>query len=150
MPELKVSKIQEGTVIDHIPSGKGLDILSLLGLNGDSQRTVSLLMNVDSSKMGQKDIVKVEGKKLEEREVKSVAVLAPGATVNIIEGYEVLEKKRLGLPDKIEGVLSCPNPQCVTNTDEPLEASFNVREKDPVLLQCEYCERKFGSSDINI
>lgn len=150
MPELKVSKISQGTVIDHIPSGKGLDILSLLGLNGDSDKTVSLLMNVQSSKMEKKDIVKVEGKEMEKAEIKSVAVLAPEATVNIIEDYEVLEKKRLELPDRIQGALDCPNPQCVTNTDEPLGASFVVREKEPVTLQCKYCERKFTSSDLDI
>ncbi|MFP4117203.1 MAG: aspartate carbamoyltransferase regulatory subunit [Candidatus Aenigmatarchaeota archaeon] len=150
MPDLKVSKISDGTVIDHIPAGRGLDILSLLGLNGDSEKTVSLLMNVKSSKMKRKDIVKVEGRKLKEREVKSVAILAPEATVNIIEDYEVLEKDRLDLPQNIQGFLSCPNPQCVTNTDEPLKAAFKVREREPVLLQCEYCERKFTSFELDI
>jgi len=150
MPELKVSKISNGTVVDHIPGGKGLDILRLLGLNAVSEKTVSLVMNVTSSKMVKKDIVKIEGRRLEDKEVKSVSVIAPEATVNIIEDYEVTEKQRLDLPERIDGVLECPNPHCVTNTDEPLQASFVIDERNPVVLRCEYCERKFTSSDLDV
>ncbi len=150
MPDLKVSKIPNGSVIDHIPVGRGLKILNLLRMNGDFDKTASLLMNVESSKMDKKDILKVEDRELEEGEVKSVSVLAPGATLNIIDDYKVVEKKRLDLPEKIESVLECPNPHCVTNTDEPLNASFEVTERKPVALQCKYCERKFTSSDLDI
>ncbi len=150
MSDLKVSKISNGTVIDHISPGKGLVVMSLLGLDGSSKRTTSLLMNVESSKMERKDILKVEDRKLKEEEVMSVSVLAPEATVNIIDNQSVVEKKLVELPEKIEGVLECPNPHCVTNTDEPLDVSFEIIDKKPVMLKCGYCERKFTTQELDI
>jgi aspartate carbamoyltransferase regulatory subunit len=59
--EMKVSKIRDGTVIDHVPAGRALDVLRLLNLTGKEGFIISLVMNVPSKKFGKKDIVKVEG-----------------------------------------------------------------------------------------
>ncbi len=150
MPDLKVSKISNGTVIDHIPPGRGLDVIKILRMERGFDNTLSLLMNVESSRLEKKDIVKAEDKELTKEEVDSVSVIAPSATINIIEDYGVVEKKRLRLPDKVEGVVDCPNPHCVTNTGEPVEALFEVVNQNPVELKCSYCERKFKALELEI
>ena len=48
---LKVQPIRNGTVIDHLRAGTGLKILDILDV-ADTGNTVSLLINVPSSKQG--------------------------------------------------------------------------------------------------
>lgn len=93
MVEVKVTKIENGTVVDHIPAGKAIDVLKLLGLKGN---TTLIAMNVSSTKLGKKDILKVENKFLSPDEIKKIATIAPKATINTIKGSKVAEKKRLG------------------------------------------------------
>ncbi|HDJ27368.1 MAG TPA: aspartate carbamoyltransferase regulatory subunit, partial [Aciduliprofundum sp.] len=98
MEELRVRRIREGTVIDHIPPGKALKVLSILGISGSEGTVVAVLMNVESRKLGKKDIVKLEGRFLTRDEVDEIALVAPTATINIIRDYEVAEKFSLTLP----------------------------------------------------
>ncbi|AAL80722.1 aspartate carbamoyltransferase regulatory subunit [Pyrococcus furiosus DSM 3638] len=148
MAELKVSAIKEGTVIDHIPAGKGLKVIQILGLgelkNGGA---VLLAMNVPSKKLGRKDIVKVEGKFLSEEEVNKIALVAPTATVNIIREYKVVEKFKVEIPDVIEGILKCGNPNCITHY-EYVTPKFYVISKEPLKVRCHYCERTMEEEEI--
>lgn len=139
--ELLVRKIRDGTVIDHIPAGRALDVLKILGLSGKEGSTIAIVMNVPSKKLGRKDIVKVEGKFLEPKEVDEIALIAPTATINIVKDFRVLEKRRVQVPGEIKGLLRCPNPNCVTNTRrEPIETRFKLVSIAPLKLKCYYCE----------
>ncbi|AGT35736.1 MAG: aspartate carbamoyltransferase regulatory subunit [Thermofilum sp.] len=139
--ELLVRKIRDGTVIDHIPAGRALDVLKILGLSGKEGSTIAIVMNVPSKKLGRKDIVKVEGKFLEPKEVDEIALIAPTATINIVKDFRVLEKRRVQVPGEIKGLLRCPNPNCVTNTKrEPIETRFKLVSIAPLKLKCYYCE----------
>ncbi len=145
--KLKVEPIKNGTVIDHITANKALSVLRILGLpNGKS--TVTIAMNVPSSKMGNKDIVKIEGRELAPKEVDKIALIAPNATINIIRNYELSEKSKVHLLDEITGILKCPNPNCITNTSEPVNTRFYVIRREPVILRCYYCERIMEESEI--
>ncbi|MFB6138267.1 MAG: aspartate carbamoyltransferase regulatory subunit [Halobacteriaceae archaeon] len=135
--ELRVSKIRNGTVIDHVPGGQSLNVLAILGIDGAGGETVSLGMNVPSDRLGRKDVVKVEGRELSQDEVDVLSLIAPDATINIIRDYEVADKHRLARPGRVSGVLACPNRHCITNADEPVDASFEVLEDG---VRCEYCE----------
>jgi aspartate carbamoyltransferase regulatory subunit len=135
--ELRVSKIRDGTVIDHIRAGQALNVLAILGIRGSSGETVSVGMNVPSDRMASKDIVKVEGRELSQDEVDVLSLIAPEATINIIREYEVVEKQQLESPERVVGVLSCPNRNCITNADEPVETAFDVLDDG---VRCEYCE----------
>lgn len=139
--KLRVRKIEAGTVIDHIPPGKALIVLEILGIIQGTEDTLSVLINVPSDKHGEKDIVKIENRKLEEEEMNKIALVAPEATINVIENYEVVEKKVVELPEIIEGVADCSNPGCITNTSEPASPKFTVVSKNPIRLRCSYCER---------
>jgi aspartate carbamoyltransferase regulatory subunit len=146
MMELKVSAIKNGTVIDHITSGmalKVLKIMSIMDSNVDSTLTVA--MHVPSKKGGWKDIVKIEDRELDAKEVNKIALIAPSATINIIRNYNVAEKHIVDLPDVVVGIVRCANPTCITNSKEPrepVETQFILESKDPPKLKCKYCERE--------
>lgn len=140
--ELKLTPIKNGTVIDHIGNGLALEVLRIIGVRDlDKDSTVSVALHVRSQKIGWKDIVKVENMELSPRKVNAIALLAPTATIAIIRDFKVREKRTVDLPDRIVGVLRCPNPNCITNQQEPVESDFEVARRRPVALRCVYCER---------
>ncbi len=146
--ELRVEKIRDGTVIDHIDAGTALAVLRILGITGREGYVVSLLMNVSSKKLGKKDMVKVEGRELSPTEVQEIALVAPNATINIIRNFKVLRKERVKPPDLVKDLLKCPNPACVTNSPEPVKAVFHVEVSDGVTLRCYHCGILMEKEDI--
>lgn len=147
--ELKVKSIKNGTVIDHIKINRALNILSMLNLP-DDETSIMVAINVESSNMGRKDIIKIEGRELSQDEVDKLVLLAPKATLNIIRNYEISRKSKLNLNDEIRDVIKCSNPNCITNSNEPIEDIFTVVSKDPLLLKCHYCERDMDYEDIEL
>ncbi len=144
--KLRVTPIGNGTVIDHIPAGQALNVLKILGIYNTTEATISVLMNVTGKRSGRKDIVKVEDRELKEGEVNKIALIAPGATINIIRDCEVVEKYRVDMPDIIQGVIRCPNPNCISNTSEPIKSQFIVKNKNPVVIRCAYCEQPMSDN----
>ena len=145
---LRISKIRDGTVIDHITSGHALDVLKILGITGREGGVVSIAINVPSKRLGVKDIVKIEGRELKPEEVDKIALIAPHATINIIRDYKVVEKQRVKLPAVIQNILKCPNPTCISNTKEPIQPKFYVESKEPPRLRCHYCGRIIEREEI--
>lgn len=143
--EMRVRRIEHGTVIDHITAGQALNVLRILGVSGTTSAVVSVAMNVPSGAIGSKDIVKVEDRELEEEEVDRISLIAPNATINIIRDFEVIEKYRVDLPDRLDGVVKCSNPNCISNTNEPVISKFLVNKK-PVELRCIYCDHVISES----
>ncbi|KAA0013983.1 MAG: aspartate carbamoyltransferase regulatory subunit [Thermoplasmata archaeon] len=140
--ELKIPLIKEGTVIDHITAGNAVKVLHILGIPEKTlDSVVSVVMNV-KSKIGKKDIVKVENRELKPEEVNKIALIAPKATINIIRDYEVVKKFKVHLPDEIVGIVRCPNPNCISNAREPIQSRFRVISRDPIRIKCRYCERE--------
>ena len=137
--ELIVSAIENGTVIDHIPVNTVLMVLNILGLN-DYEDEVLIGINLDSKKYSKKGIIKVRNKYFEQHDLNKIALVAPNATLIVIKNYEVVEKKSVEIPDKIEKILKCINPNCITNK-ETIDSKFIVKEKDPLKIQCHFCEK---------
>ncbi|UCC33550.1 MAG: aspartate carbamoyltransferase regulatory subunit [Candidatus Bathyarchaeota archaeon] len=145
---LRVSKIRKGTVIDHITGGHALDVIKILGITGRAGGEVTVAMNVPSKRLRMKDIVKVEGRELNPKEVDKIALLAPHATINIIRDYKLAEKKRVKLPKVIRGILKCANPACISNSKEPVQPTFYVDIEDPLRLRCHYCGYIMEKQDV--
>ncbi len=146
---LIVRKIREGTVIDHIPAGRALAVLRILGITGREGYRVALVMNVESKKLGKKDIVKVENRMLSPKETNLIALIAPTATINIVRDYRVVEKRQVVLPDEITGLLKCKNPTCITRKHgEPIKTRFRVISRHPIRLKCVYCGEVLEEDDI--
>ncbi len=146
--DLRVSKIKDGTVIDHIRGGYALDVIKILGINGKEKRVMTIAVNVPSKRFGLKDIVKIEGRALNSLEVNRIALVAPHASINIIHNYKVDEKLEVKLPKTIEGILKCVNPCCISNSDEPIASKFYVKNDEPLLLKCHYCGFTLEHSDV--
>jgi len=147
--ELRVKKIKNGTVIDHIPAGHALTVLKILGITGEEGLIIAVLMNVPSKKIGKKDIVKIENMELKKEEVSKISLIAPNATINIIRNFRVIKKFIVEIPSRIQGLLRCINPTCISRKrNEPIESSFKVISKQPLKLQCEFCGTYIEYEDI--
>ena len=140
---LKVEALANGTVIDHIPAGQGRRILKLFRMSESGER-IYIGFNLPSRRTGKKDLIKVENITFTKEQANQLALFAPNATVNVIKDFKVETKLSLGVPETVDGMLSCPNSNCITAT-EPVETSFRVSEKDgEVRLKCKYCEKTFA------
>lgn len=137
--ELKVSAIENGTVIDHIPADKLFDVINVLGI-AEIDNAMTFGTNLKSSKLGKKAIIKIWDKFLEDDEVNKLALVAPSAKINIIRDYDVVEKKKVNVPEKVEGIVKCMNPKCITN-HEYVCTKFDVVDTHPIVLKCHYCEK---------
>ena len=146
--QLLIRRIKEGTVIDHIKAGEALQVLDILGITGREGEIVSVAMNVPSSKIEKKDVVKVANRFLKTQETDKLALVAPQATVNIIRSYKVAEKRKVELPDTFIGLLKCPNPTCISNMKaEPIVPTIDVVDKETPLLKCRFCQRLISPSE---
>ena len=146
--DLRVSKIRNGTVIDHISAGYALDVIKILGITGRERRIITIAINIPSKDYKVKDIVKIEGRALNAQEVNKIALVAPHASINIIRNYSVVKKVEVKLPKIIEGIIKCINPVCVSNSNEPIKARFYVKNDEPLLLKCHYCGYILEKSDV--
>ena len=139
---LNISGLQEGIVLDHIEAGKSLDIYFNLGLDKlDCQ--VAIIKNARSSKMGRKDIIKVEGS-LDKLDLDVLGYIDHNITVNIIRDNTIVEKKALKLPRKITNVIRCKNPRCITSIEQELPHIFYLADEKTQTYRCQYCEERYG------
>ena len=146
--ELMVRRIKEGTVIDHIDEGKGLQVLDALRIDGKDGSLITVALNVPSGKSKKKDIIKVENKFLKDDDTNKIAVIAPKATINIIKNYKLIEKRRVSLPNEIDRIFRCSNPDCITNSAEHIESVMDLIDKESMILKCRYCARILDVNEI--
>lgn len=132
--ELLVAAIENGTVIDHIPTDKVFQVMSLLHLEAATS-AVTVGFNLKSQNMGLKSIIKIADKYFDDKELNQLAVVCPNLTLCIIRDYEIVEKKPVTLPRELHGILRCTNPRCITN-NEPMRTRFAVSGST---LTCHYC-----------
>jgi aspartate carbamoyltransferase regulatory subunit len=138
---LIVTRIKNGTVIDHIDGGNALHVLKALEIDGKEGDVITIALNVPSGKLKKKDIIKLENKFLEEDDTNKLAVIASSSTVNIIKNFQLVEKRLVSLPDEITRIFRCSNLDCITNSKEHLEPVMDVVDKDNLVLKCRYCNR---------
>ncbi len=137
--ELIVSALENGTVIDHIPSNNVFQVIKILNLDS-SENQILFGTNLDSQKFGKKGIIKVKNKYFEKEEINKIAIVAPSATLIVIKNFEIIEKKQVEVPDTVKNFIKCINPNCVTN-HENVPTHFTVIDKEAVKIQCHYCEK---------
>ena len=146
-PKLSVEAIEKGTVIDHIPAGKGLIILRQFKLLHYGS-AVTVGFNLPRKTQGSKDIIKITGVWLDDNAANRLALFAPEAVVNTIDHFKVINKRRLTLPDEIAEVFRCPNTNCASH-GEPVKSRFYVRKQSgQTKLKCHYCEKTFSRDSV--
>ena len=137
---LNISGIQNGVVLDHIQAGKSMEIYKYLGL-GKLDCTVAIIKNARSSKMGRKDIIKIEGL-LNSLDLDILGYIDHNITVNIIKDNKIVEKRELKLPKKLVNVIHCKNPRCITSTEQELPHIFYLADPEKEVYRCQYCDEK--------
>jgi aspartate carbamoyltransferase regulatory subunit len=146
--ELQVSAVENGTVIDHIPARKLFDVINVLGI-ASCENTITFGNNLASVKLGKKAIIKISDRFLVDEEIDKLALVAPSAKINIIRDFEVSEKKAVNVPRRVEGIVRCVNPACITN-NQNVRSSFDVVGSSPIILRCRYCEKLTDQEHIEI
>lgn len=136
-----IDAIQNGIVIDHITSGKSMELYNILGL-GELDCTVAILKNVTSGKLGRKDIIKIDREM--DLDWDLIGFVDPSITVNIIRNGQLAEKRTLKLPERIRGVLTCHNPRCITSVEQELPQEFVLTDPVKRVYRCIYCETEAG------
>ena len=134
---LNIEKIRNGIVIDHIKAGQGIRIFNWLGLD-KSPNTVAFVVNANSRDMGHKDIIKIDNTISINFNI--LGLIDPSITVNIIENEVITEKIQLRLPEKVENVILCKNPRCITSTEKYVPHIFHLENEESRTYRCEYCD----------
>ena len=141
---LNIEKIRNGIVIDHIRDGHGIRIFNWLGL-GKSPHTVAFVVNANSRRHGRKDIIKIDN--TIDINIDVLGLIDPNITVNIIENEKITEKINLKLPEKVENVILCKNPRCITSTEKYIPHIFNLENAEERSYRCEYCDEIRSAGD---
>lgn len=136
---MNIDSINDGVVIDHITAGRGMELYRLLGL-GELDCSVAIIKNALSAKMGRKDIIKIDADIPLDFDV--IGFVDPGATINVIRGGELAEKRTLDLPEKLVNVLKCKNPRCITSVEQELDHVFRLTDRENRVYRCIWCETK--------
>ena len=136
---MNIDSITNGIVIDHITAGRGMKLYSLLGLD-KADCSVAIIKNVNSRKMGKKDIIKVDADIPINLDV--IGYVDSSATVNIIKNGKLVEKKIIGMPEILKNVIKCKNPRCITSVEQEIDHIFHLTDKETGVYRCKYCETK--------
>ena len=136
---MKIEEIKNGIVIDHITAGKGEELYKLLNL-GALQLPVAVMKNMNSKKMGKKDIIKIDGEI--ELNTDIIGYIDPCATVNIIKEGKNVSKYGVSLPKELTNVIFCKNPRCISSCEQELDHIFKLTDEDAREYRCLYCETK--------
>ena len=136
---MNIDSIKNGVVIDHIKAGKSMEVYSHLELD-KLDCTVAIIKNVQSKKMGRKDIIKIDSEM--EVDLDVLGYIDSDITVNIIKNEILCEKKKLTLPDQIKDVVKCKNPRCITTVEQDLPHIFKLTDAETKTYRCIYCESK--------
>ena len=143
---MMVAALENGSVIDHIPTDKLFIVAQLLELEKCKDEVV-IANNLKSNVMERKGLIKISGKFFTESEISKLAVICPNIRLTVIRNFEVAEKREVTLPETLTNIVKCANPVCITN-NEPMKTVFY--RKDLQTLKCRYCGKEQKLKDIKL
>ena len=133
-----IGQIKDGIVLDHITAGRSMEIYNILNLD-KLDCTVAMIQNADSPKLGKKDIIKIST--LLDLDLDVLGYLDPDITVNVIRDSKVAERRKVGLPERVVGVIKCKNPRCITSVEQEIVHEFKLTDRNKKVYRCIYCEQ---------
>ena len=136
---MNIDGIKNGIVIDHITAGKAMQLYEMLGID-KLDCCVAIIQNVGSSKMGKKDIIKIDSGISIDLDV--IGYVSPKATVNVIENGKIVRKEHIELPKRLTNIIRCKNPRCITTTEQELAHIVRLTDREKKVYRCIYCETK--------
>ena len=143
---LNVATIKNGLVIDHIKAGFGPQIFHFLGLD-KADFSCALIMNVASKKTGKKDIIKIDN--IINIDYSVLGFIDPNISINVIKDEKIVRKIKMELPEKVENVIRCKNPRCITVTEHYVTPSFRLVNREKAQYACEYCDALYSAGSID-
>lgn len=145
----RVTAIRNGTVIDHIPTGRAMQVIKILGIDTTRATPISLVMNVPSDKLGRKDVLKIEDRELNQEDLDRLALISPAASIAIIRNHAVAEKMDVELSEDLVNIAKCSFSNCITkNEREPLPQRLRVMKNEPIEVRCYYCGKGQDIEDL--
>ena len=142
---MKIDSIKNGIVIDHIKAGKSMELYRFLNLE-NLDCSVAIIKNVVSKKMGRKDIIKIDDEI--DIDLNVLGYVDPDSTVNIIKNGELVKKCHLALPERVENVIICKNPRCITTVEKGIPHIFKLTDREKRVYSCAYCESKAKNTEL--
>lgn len=136
---MEVTSITDGIIIDHVPAGTALKVLSYLHID-PSTASIALIMNATSNRFGSKDIIKIQNAPDINLEV--LGLIAPNATVDVVKDSIIVAKRHPHLPQQVRNVLVCANPRCVTSSERGVEQRFHLANAATGEYRCDYCDEE--------
>ena len=142
---LQITSIKNGFMLDHIKAGMGVKIFRYLNLDKLGHQ-VALIINAESKKMGKKDIIKIEN--IEKINYTVLGLLSPGITINEVRNEVIVSKIKPELPEQIQNILLCENPNCITSQEKYIPHNFTLVDREKGSYKCEYCEQIINPSEV--
>ncbi|HBG65744.1 MAG TPA: aspartate carbamoyltransferase regulatory subunit [Treponema sp.] len=142
---INIAEIKNGLVIDHIQAGKGWKVFKWLGLD-DATFSTALIVNAASKKTGKKDIIKIDN--ILNIDYSVLGYIDSDITVNVIQDSQIVKKIRMALPEKIEGMIRCKNPRCITVTEHYVPQEFRLVSREKKQYRCIYCDALYSAGTI--
>ena len=136
---MNIDAIKNGIVIDHIKAGHGMKIFDFLDLD-KLDCSVAIIKNAASSKMGKKDIIKIDSDL--SVDLNALGYIDPNITINVIKDGVRVKKYHPELPGTITNIIRCKNPRCITSTEQELPHIFKLTDREKDEYRCLYCESK--------
>lgn len=139
---LLIPKIERGIVIDHIPARVGIQVMALIGRWPEfTHAVITLGLNYKSTRMGRKDMIKLQSGPLPQRLLQMLALVSPGVTIKRIQNYTVVERLVVQIPSALDNLARCINPNCITNAEPHVHTHFDRLSPASRAFRCRYCER---------
>ena len=142
---LQITSIKNGFMLDHIKAGMGVKIFNYLHLDKTDYR-VALIINAESKNLGKKDIIKIEN--IQEINYTVLGLLSPGITINEVRNEVIVNKIKPELPERIQDILICENPSCITSQEKYIPHKFTLVDREKGSYKCEYCEQIINPSEV--
>ena len=144
---LEITSIKNGLVIDHIQAGMGIKIFNYLNLDKSEDR-VALIMNAESKRLGKKDIIKIEKENWDDIDYTVLGLMSPSITINEVKDSKKVGKIKPTLPKKVQNILICKNPSCITGVEKYVPHSFVLMDAEKGTYRCEYCDEITKLSEV--
>ena len=134
---MNINGVHNGIVLDHIKAGKAMEIYKLLQLD-KLNCSVAIIQNVESTKYGKKDIIKIDENISLDFDM--LGYVDPNITVNTVQNDKLVKKIHLSLPETLTNVIQCKNPRCITSVEQEIKHVFKLVNKDKRTYRCIYCD----------
>ena len=134
---MNIDSIKNGYVIDHISAGQGMKIYEYLKL-GELDCQVAIIKNARSTKMGRKDIIKIDKKV--DLDFGILGYIDHNITINVIENDEKVKKFHPELKNELIDIVKCKNPRCITSVERGLKHICVLKDKSTAKYRCKYCD----------